>query len=169
MELKEALLKRRSIRKFKEIEISNEIIEELLHAAMSGPSACNKTPWEFYVITNKVKLDELSKCSLFSRFRAPLVIVVCGNLEKALPKSMASYWIQDCSAATQNILLRVTDMGLGAVWCGAHPQERVVSNIKNVLNLSDEIIPLNMIYIGYPDEECVARDQYNIEKIHYID
>ena len=104
MEVKEALLKRRSIRKFKEDKISDEIIEELLIAAMSGPSACNKRPWEFYVVTNEEKLKEVRKASLFSRFKAPLTIIVCGNLSKALPMQLSTYWIQDASAATENIL-----------------------------------------------------------------
>jgi nitroreductase len=168
MEVKEALLKRRSIRKFKEDLISDEIIEELLHAAMSAPSACNRRPWEFYVVTNKDKLLELKKASRFARYDAPLAIVVCGNLSKALPLSLSTYWIQDCSAATENILLRVTDLNLGAVWCGAHPQKKVEENIREILNISEKEVPLNIIFIGYPIEESEPRDQYDIKKIHYI-
>ena len=92
MEVKEALLKRRSIRKFKEDLISDEIIEELLHAAMSAPSACNRRPWEFYVVTNKDKLLELKKASRFARYDAPLAIVVCGNLSKVLPLQLSTYF-----------------------------------------------------------------------------
>lgn len=168
MELNEVLQKRRSIRKFTNQDISDEIIEELLHAGMSGPSACNKKPWEFYVVTNKDKIDELKSASKFSKFNAPLIIVVCGNLKKCLPLGLSSYWIQDCSAATENILLRVTDLGLGAVWCGAHPQKSVEKNIRKILNIPKCEIPLNMIFIGYPDQECEPRDQYEKEKIHYI-
>ena len=142
MEVKEALLKRRSIRKFKDEKISEELINELLIAAMSAPSACNKKPWEFFVITNEEKLQELKKASRFARYDAPLAIVVCGNLSKALPLQLSTYWIQDCSAATQNILLRVTDLGLGAVWCGAHPQKNVEKKIKEILDLSDKLVPL---------------------------
>lgn len=122
MELKEALLKRRSVRKFTEEPVSDEMIEELLHAAMSGPSACNRKPWEFYVVKNEQVLEGLKTASKFSRFSAKLAIVVCGNLSRALPMHLADYWIQDCSAATENILLRATDLDLGAVWCGIHPQ-----------------------------------------------
>ena len=85
MELKEALLKRRSVRKYTEEAVSQEMIEELLHAAMSGPSACNKMPWEFYVITNPEKLEELRGASMFTKMQAPLAMVVCGNLAHALP------------------------------------------------------------------------------------
>lgn len=168
MELKEVLLKRRSVRKFKNQEVPPQLIEELLHAGMSGPSACNKKPWEFYVITNKEKIEELKKTSRFSRYNAPLIIIVCGNLENTLPSNFSTYWIQDCSAATENILLRVTDLNLGAVWCGAHPQKIVEEKIKNILNLPDNHIPLNIIFIGYPDEEVESREQYEEDKIHYV-
>ncbi len=169
MELKEALLKRRSVRKFLDTPVSDEYIDELLHAAMSGPSACNKTPWEFYVIKNGEKLAEVKKASRFSRFDSPLAIVVCGNLSRSLPMQLAEYWIQDCSAATENILLRATDLGLGAVWCGAHPQVRVVKKIKEVLSLPEKHIPLGIIHIGYPAENPEPRDQYDEKRVHFIE
>lgn len=168
MELKEVLLKRRSIRKFTEEAVSEEDINELLHAAMSGPSACNKKPWEFYVISNKDKLKELQSASKFTKMQAPLAMVVCGNLSHALPMRLAEYWIQDCSAATENILLRVTDLGLGAVWCGIYPQKRAQKKVAEILGLSAKEIPLNIILIGHPAEEPDARDQYDEKRVHFI-
>lgn len=168
MELKELLLKRRSVRNFTDEPVSEEMIEELLHAAMSGPSACNKKPWEFYVVTNEQKLEELKSASKFSKFSAKLAIIVCGNLSRALPMQLASYWIQDCSAATENILLRVTDLGLGAVCCGIHPQKRAEEKVRKCLGIDDKQIPLNIIYIGHPAEEPEARDQYEEKRVHYI-
>ena len=168
MELKDVLLKRRSVRKFTHEDVSNEIIEELLHAGMSGPSACNRCPWEFFVITNKEILNSLKDSSRFTKIDATLAFVICGNLKYALPKDMAEYWVQDCSAATENILLRATDLGLGAVWCGIYPQKRAVEKVKELLNLEDNLIPLNIIYIGYPALDVEARDQYDENKVHYI-
>ena len=168
MELKEVLLKRRSVRKFMNEKVSEEYMEELLCAAMSGPSACNKQPWEFYVVTKEEKLQELRSASRFSNMNAPLAIVVAGNLSKALPAQMASYWIQDCSAATENILLRVTDLGLGAVWCGLHPQEKAEQKVAEILGADENIIPLSLIWIGHPAEEPEARAQYEESKVHYI-
>lgn len=167
MELKEVLLKRRSVRKFTQEPVSDEHIEELLHAAMSGPSACNRQPWEFYVITNEEMLDKLRSASMFTKMKAKLAIVVCGNLSRALPMQVASYWIQDCSAATENILLRATDMGLGAVWCGIHPQKRAEEKVRKCLSIDEKQIPLNIIYIGHPDETPEARDQYDERRVHY--
>lgn len=168
MELKEVLLKRRSVRKFTEEAVSQDMIEELLHAAMSGPSACNKKPWEFYVITNPQKLEELKESSMFTKISSKLAIVVCGNLSRALPMKMADYWIQDCSAATENILLRVTDLGLGAVWCGIHPQKRAEEKVRQMLDIPKSQVPLNLIFIGHPAEEPEARDQYEEKRVHYI-
>ena len=166
MELKEVLLKRRSVRKFTEEPVSKEHIDELMHAAMSGPSACNKKPWEFYVITNEGILKELKAASRFTKISAKLAIVVCGNLAKALPLKFSEYWIQDCSAATENILLRVTDLGLGAVWCGIHPQKGAEDKVRECLGIGEKQIPLNIIFIGHPAEEPEARDQYDESRVH---
>lgn len=168
MELKEVLLKRRSVRKFTEQEIATGMIEELLNAAMSGPSACNRCPWEFVVITNKDKLVELKAASRFTKMDAPLAIVVCGNLSRALPLQLNSFWIQDCSAATENILLRATDLGLGTVWCGIHPQKRAEKRVSDILELNQKWIPLNIIWIGYPAEFPESRTQYDSKRVHYI-
>ena len=168
MELKEALLKRRSIRKFTDQMVSDAHIEELLHAAMSGPSACNKRPWEFYVVEGEEKLEALRACTHFAKMNGKLAIVVCGNLSRSLPGQLAAYWVQDCSAATQNILLRAADLGLGAVWCGVHPQPQAEKNVTRVLGLREDQVPLNIIWIGHPAEEAEARDQYEEERVHYI-
>ena len=130
MELQEVLQRRRSIRKYTQEPVSKEDIDLLMHAAMSGPSACNKTPWEFYVITDEAVLEKLRNASRYSKIYAPLAIVVCGSLSRALPSQLAPYWIQDCSAATENILLAATDLGLGTVWCGIHPQKRAEERVR---------------------------------------
>ena len=168
MEVKDALLKRRSIRKYLNKEVSDEIIEELLHAAMSGPSACNRRPWIFYVIKDQDKLNELRKASRFSNMNAPLAIVVVGDLSRSLPLQLKDFWIQDCSAATENILLRATDLGLGSLWCGIYPQKRPVERVKKILGITNSDIPLNIIYIGYGDEEKESRDQYEKNRVKVI-
>ena len=116
MELLDAILKRRSIRRFTKDKINIEKIDILLKAAMSAPSAANRKPWEFYVITDEKILNELRSASKYTNYEASLAIIVCGNLTKALDEPNTSYWIQDCSAASENILLAVTDMNLGSVW-----------------------------------------------------
>lgn len=168
MELQDVLQSRRSIRKYTEEPVSKEDIDLLMHAAMSGPSACNKTPWEFYVVTDEAVLEKLRNASRYSKIYAPLAIVVCGSLSRALPSQLAPYWIQDCSAATENILLAATDLGLGTVWCGIHPQKRAEERVREALGLTEKQIPLNIIYVGHPDQVQEPRDQYKESYIHYI-
>ena len=168
MELNEVLLKRRSIRKFTDEPVSEEDVLKLLHAGMSGPSACNRTPWEFFVVTNPEILEKLRKSARYSKIKAPLAIVVCGNLSKALPLQLSPFWIQDCSAATENILLEATELGLGTVWCGVHPMKRAEKNVSEALSLSEKLVPLNIIHIGHPAEFPEPRDQFNEKKVHYV-
>ena len=168
MELQEVLQRRRSIRKYTQEPVSKEDIDLLMHAAMSGPSACNKTPWEFYVVTDEAVLEKLRNASRYSKIYASLAIVVCGSLSRALPSQLAPYWIQDCSAATENILLAATDLDLGTVWCGIHPQKRAEERVREALGLTEKQIPLNIIYVGHPDQVQEPRDQYKETYIHYI-
>ena len=168
MEVKEVFLKRRSVRKFTQEKVSAEDICALMHAAMSGPSACNKVPWEFYVVENEHKLELLRGAAHYSRIDAPLAVVVCGNLSRSLPAQLAPYWVQDCSAATENILLCAADLGLGSVWCGIHPQKRAEEKVSEALEIPEDQIPLNIIYIGHPAETPEARDQYCDKYVHMI-
>lgn len=168
MELKEALQKRRSVRKFTEEAVPEEMIEELLHAAMSGPSACNRQPWEFWVVTEPETLEKLRKASRFTNYAAKLAIVVAGNLSRALPMQLSDYWIQDCSATTENILLRAVDLGLGAVWCGIHPQKRPVERVRELLGMPEKQIPLNVIFLGFPAETPEPGDWYQEKYVHWV-
>ena len=166
MEVRECILKRRSIRKFKNEMVSNEIIKDLLECAMAAPSACNKQPWEFYVIKNSELLDDVKKIGRYTNFNSPCVIVVCGNRERTFSKRENDFFIQDCSAAIENILLRATSLGLGTVWCGIMPMEVTYKKAIETLNLPDNIEPLGMIHVGYPDEEKEERTQYKEDYVH---
>ena len=168
MELEKVLLKRRSIRKFTDEPVSLEDIEKILYFAMTAPSACNKQPWEFYVIQNAEVLEKIKKVSLFSRHNAPLAIVVAGNTSHSLPLALSDYWIQDCSSAISYMLLEITNLNLGAVWCGLHPQKTPVKRTKEILNLGNNIIPLGLILIGHSAEEKEEKPKYNESKVHYI-
>lgn len=168
MDIKEFILSRRSIRKFKEFKVEKEKIDLLLEAACSAPSACNKKPYQLYIITDETKLGLLNKCGRFTNISSPLKIVVCGDMKKALPKSMADYWIQDASAVVENILLMANGIGLGTCWCGVYLQERVMTNVKEILNLEDDLIPFALINIGYPDEIKEPHAGYDKSIIHYL-
>lgn len=167
--LYDIMLKRRSIRKFKPEVVSDEDIKYLLEIATSGPSACNKQPWEFYVIKNKEILEKLMNVGRYTKMKAPLAVIVCGNQNRSLSKKDNDYWIQDCSSAMTNLLLGVTALGLSACWCGVYPQKTVVKNTKELLQLEEHIIPLGIAFIGYPDEEKEPRTQYKKDYIHIIE
>lgn len=163
------ILKRRSIRKFKDDEISDLIIEKLLISAMAAPSACNKRPWEFYIIKNSQLLNELKMSSRFSNMNSKLIIIVAGNTKNSLTLESNDFWIQDCSSATTNILNVATELGLGSCWCGLYPIKAAVNRVRKILNLEDNIIPMALIHLGYPMEEKEARTQYEEEKVHFYE
>jgi len=163
------ILERRSIRKFKDTPVLRELIEKLLEAADSAPSACNKRPVEFFAVTNEEMLARLSKAGLFTRMKAPLVIVVVGNIGRALPAPITDYWIHDAGAASENILIKATMLGLGSCWCGVHPQKRVMEKVSEALCLTEKQIPFAIIKIGYPDESPKPHEGYNEKRVHFVE
>lgn len=166
METYEAILKRRSIRRFIEAEISDEIIQKLLNSAMAAPSACNKRPWEFYVIKNKDLQKQLRSVSTYSKMKSALMIIVAGNDKRSLNHRVNDFWIQDCAAAVENILLCATELGIGSCWCGLFPMVSPVKRVKEILSLEEHIIPMALINLGYPDEHPEPRTQYEEKRIH---
>jgi nitroreductase len=169
MHVDEATLKRRSVRKFKQQPIDDDIIDQLLKSAMAAPSACNKRPWEFYVIKNKDIQDDIRQISRYFSWNSTLMIIVAGNEKRSVNHRINDFWIQDCAAATENMLLTATSLGLGTCWCGLSPMVTPVKKVRKILNLEEHIIPLALIHIGYPDEELEPRTQYNQKRVHVIE
>ncbi len=163
------ILKRRSVRKFKETPVSHEMIDKLLEAAMAAPSACNKRPVDFYVITDEEKLQEISMAGRFTRMKAPLIILVVGNLKRALPLQLADYWIHDAAAASENILIEATALGLGSCWCGIHPQKRMMQKVSRILGLGEKQLPFSLIKIGHPDEFPEPHSGYDKSRVTFLE
>lgn len=163
------ILQRRSVRKFKDTPIDRSLIERLLEAGEAAPSACNRHPLEFYAVTNEKKLEEISSSGRFTKMKAPLCIVVVGDLSRALPLGLSEYWIQDAAAASENILIEATILGLGGCWCGVHPQKRVMERLSATLELSDKKVPFSIIKIGYPDEFPADHSGYDKKRVHFIE
>jgi nitroreductase len=153
-ELINTIFARRSIREYTAEVISEKDIKTMLEAAMAAPSASNRKPWHFIVITSRKILNNLARVHPYGKMlsKAPLCIVVCGDTTIS-----AGYWVQDCSAATENLLLAAAALGLGAVWLGVHPREERISPIRKVLNIPETVVPLNLISIGHPAEEKEPR------------
>lgn len=162
-EIIQTIFARRSIRKYKAEPVSEEDIKRMLEAAMAAPSASNRKPWHFIVVTDRKKLDALAECHTYGKmlFEAPLCIAVCGD-----PTISKRFWVQDTSAATENLLLAVVGLDLGAVWLGVHPSEERVTAVKEILNIPETIVPLNLLSIGHPAEEKEPRTQYDSARIH---
>lgn len=165
--LLEMILRRRSIRCFTSQPVERESLELLLQAAMAAPNACNSQPWEFVVITEPETLDRLRSKLLFARYNAAAVIAVCGNPKIANNSAARHYWVQDCSAATQNILLAAVALGLGAVWIGVYPLPGVIKPVSEMLGLPEHVTPLALVYLGHPAEDKPARTQYDENRVHW--
>ncbi len=161
--LLDTIFARRSIRRYTQEPVDEQIIEMLLKAAMAAPSASNRQPWQFVVVTEREALDGLAESHPYGKmlFDAPLCIAVCGDVAES-----EHYWVQDCCAATENLLLAATARGLGAVWLGVYPREKRVAAIRERLHLPDHITPLNLISIGHPAEEKQPRTQYDETRVH---
>ncbi len=163
----QTILRRRSIRKFTGEPVAPELVDRLLMAAMAAPSASNRRPWEFVVIDDAELLEKLQRRLILGRYRPPLAIVVCGNLKRAYPSPVGQgFWMQDCSAAAQNILLAATGLGLGSVWIGIHPVGMFVRAVSQLLRLPKGIVPLGALYIGHPAEARPPRTQYDPSRVH---
>lgn len=160
---------RTSIRDYEARPVEKEKIEKMLRAAMAAPTAMNKQPWHFVVVDQRNVLDALAGANPYAKMlkKAPLAIVVCGNTNKMIEGGGRDFWIQDASAATENLLLAAHAMGLGAVWTGAYPSEERCISISKVLSLSDNLIPLNMIVVGYPSEHPQPKQKFKEENISY--
>lgn len=156
---------RRSIRKYNQQVISEEMIEKLLRAGMAAPSAGNEQPWHFIVIKDKKILNEIPKFHPYSQMlkETDCAIVVCGD--RSLEK-FKGFWVQDCSAATQNILLMAEELGLGAVWLGIYPIEDRVKSLKELLGLPEHVTPLSIIPVGYPAESKEPANRFDQTRIH---
>lgn len=165
----ENILNRKSVRKYTKEEVKKEQLEMLVRAGMAAPSARNSQPWLFFVIDDRAILDNLAKQLPNAKMllSAKAAIVVCGNLQKALEGDGREFWVQDCSAATQNILLAAESMGLGAVWTGAYPRKETVNIIKVELGLPEHIVPLNVIPIGWQTGEEKPKQKYTEENIRW--
>ncbi len=156
------IFSRRSIRKYHDTPVSSQDIETLLHAAMAAPSAHNKQHWQFLVVRDRATLNALNDIHPYAKMltEATLCIAVCGDKSKA-------FWVQDCSAAAQNILLAATGLGLGSVWLGVHPYPELVNPVSEMLGIPEDYAPLCLIAIGHPAEEKGPSERFDQNKVHY--
>jgi nitroreductase len=165
MDTIEAIMTRRSIRAFQDKPVPEDLVQKLLAAAMNAPSAANEQSWQFVVVTDKHLLKQVPSFSPYAAMsaKAPLGILVCGDRSKA---KFPELWVQDCSAATQNVLLAAHSLGLGAVWTGVYGLEGRAEGFAKLLNLPGTIVPLAFIVIGYPAQSVRPETRYREELVH---
>jgi nitroreductase len=158
----DTILARRSIRKYTAEPVAPEQIRRLLEAAMAGPSGHNAQPWHFLVVTKRGTLDRLADRHQWAKmlYEAPLCIAVCGD-----PAS--EFWVHDCAAAAQSILLTATEMGLGSVWLCVHPHPDLQQMVRETLGVPSHIEPLCLVALGHPAEEKEPRTGYTDSRVHH--
>ena len=167
-ELIRTIMTRCSVREFLDRPVSGETVELLLKAAMAAPSAKNQQPWAFVVIRKRELLEKLGASLPNAKMTAtaPAAVVICGVLDKALPGEAREYWIQDAAAATENFLLAVHALGLGAVWTGVHPISERIRILKDTLKLPENVEPFCLIPFGWPAEPGTVKDKWDPAAVH---
>lgn len=165
MEAYEALITRRSIRNYQDRPVPAEVVDKILEAAMQAPSAVDKQPWHFVVIDDNELLREIPSVHQYAKMaaRAPCAILVCADPGLALG---SGYVPQDCSAATQNILLAAHALGLGAVWCGVYEEPDREAGFRSLLSIPEPIQPFSLVVLGYPDESHAQPDRFRPDRVH---
>lgn len=164
----ENIYTRTSVREYTGRQIPEDTITILLKAGMSAPTAMNKQPWKFIVVNNQNVRNKLGEAipGVGDKVRtAGAVILVCGDKSKFIEEA-PEYWVQDCSAATENILLAANACNLGAVWCGVYPVQERVNQVQSILNLNGtDLVPLNIITIGYPTALHTPKDKWDAQNV----
>ena len=165
----DVIMTRASVRSYTDQPVEKDKVEKMLKAAMAAPTARNQQPWAFVVVDSREILDELAETLPHAKMaaQAPLAIVACGDLTKSLSGIAQEYWVQDVSAAIENLLLAAHAMELGAVWTGVYPIPERVNDVVQVLSLPEHIIPLAVIPIGYPAGEVQPKDKWKPENVRY--
>lgn len=164
------IMTRSSVRSYTDEAVSSDDIETMLRAASAAPTAMDKRPWHFVVVDRREMLDSLAEALPYAKMlkEAPLCILVCGDMEKAIEGDGRDYWVQDCSAATENLLLAAHALDLGAVWCGVYPIAERISTVRSLLKLPASLEPLNAVVIGHPSGEPKVKDKWTSDAVTRI-
>ena len=169
------ILTRVTVRRFTDEPVSDEALHVLLQAAMAAPSSMNLQPWHFIVVRDETVKQCLKDCLPYAKMinRGCTGIVVCGDISlyehinEVDKEDNTLYWAQDCSAASENLLLAAHAIGLGAVWTGIYPLESRVGKLRELLAIPAHIVPLNLILVGHPVVLPLPKEKWDEKKLHY--
>jgi nitroreductase len=162
----DAVATRLHVRRYTNQTVGKESIRALLHAAMAAHSEGDERPWHFAVVEDLAARERMAEIhpAVHIVVQAPVVILVCGD--QTLQKH-PGFWVQDCAAATQSILIKAQAMGLGAMWFGVYPVEGRVQNVRTILGLPPNVIPFSLTTVGYPAEHNGLKCQYDASRVHF--
>lgn len=165
MELMEAMATRRSVRAYKDTDIPEDLVDTVIRAAMMAPSAGNQQPWQFIVVRDREKMKQVTTFHPYAGMlkNVSVSVIVCGDPDG---KKWPDFWVQDCSAAIENMLLAARDLGLGTVWAGIYPLEDRMAGMRKLFHIPENVYPLAIIPIGWPDTTFKEVDRYDPSRIH---
>jgi len=165
MDALKAIVSRRSIRKYTAEAVGDPCVRKVIEAGMYAPSAGNQQPWHFIVIRNKQTLLTIPQYHPHAQMlkEAGVAVLVCGDLSLEKHKG---YWVQDCSAAVENMLLAAHAQGISAVWLGIYPREDRVAGLRKLLGIPEQVVPFALVPLGYAAEKKEAEDRFKKERVH---
>lgn len=166
MDVMTALLTRRSVRNWNEEPVSRQDLEQIIKAAMFAPSAGNQQPWHFVAIDKRELLDKVPEAHPYASMatQAQAGVLVCGHEDVF---KHPEFWMEDCAAATQNLLLAAHGLGLGAVWLGVAPKEERMGALRGLLSLPEKAMPFALVLMGHPVKEPKQPDRFRAERMHF--
>ncbi len=167
----ECIMTRTSVRNYTGEEVNDSIINKILRAGMAAPTAANQQPWQFVVVTDQILKDSITNAFEYTKMvkDCSFAIVVCGDMDNLFEGDIpdGGFWVEDCSAASENMLLAAHALGLGGVWCGIYPLRDREQRLHSILNLPSNLTPLNVMAFGYPSQPTSPKNKWNPAKVHY--
>ena len=159
-------LSRINVRSFTDQAVSHESVRKLLQAAMVAHSEGDERPWHFMVVEDKATRERIACIHPYAHMvpQAPIAILVCGDL---MLQKHPGFWVQDCAAATENILIEARSLGLGAMWLGIYPIEGRVQSFRKLLELPSHVVPFALTPLGYPAEQNGLKNRYDQSRVHF--
>ncbi len=167
----DCIMTRTSIRSYTDQQVSDSLINKILRAGMAAPTAANQQPWQFVVVTEKSLKDSITAAFEYTKMveNCSFAVVVCGDMNNLFDGDIpdGGFWVEDCSAASENMLLAAHALGIGGVWCGIYPLKDREKRLASILNLPSNLTPLNVMAFGYPSQPATPKDKWVPSKIHY--
>ncbi len=167
----DCIMTRASVRSYTGEQINDSLVNKILRAGMAAPTAANQQPWQFIVVNEQNLKDSITAAFEYTKMveNCSFAVVVCGDMDNLFEGDIpdGGFWVEDCSAASENMLLAAHALGIGGVWCGIYPIKDREDRLRSILNLPSNLTPLNVMAFGYPAHPVAPKDKWITSKIHY--